>query len=224
MDNATERRGMPCLHLVYGESGAILAALALVNRAYSLLWQAVAECPPSLQVRALKYVERNLGVEGLLNGQSLDLRYGSLTHNRQTTERIALGKTVSLIRLALVLPAQLGGASEPELHLLDRIAIFWGLSYQILDDLKDVMQSSEQSGKTTARDAKLDRPNIALILGVDASLMRLTRLMRLGDRSLHSVLKLRPTLSFLAALHRDLQQETVRLTHHACLTATGGAV
>ena len=41
MDNAEQRRGVPCAHLAFGEAGAILAALALINRAYSLAWRAV---------------------------------------------------------------------------------------------------------------------------------------------------------------------------------------
>src|ERR1035437_7354689 len=36
MDNAQERRGAPCAHIVFGEAGAILSALALINRAYGL--------------------------------------------------------------------------------------------------------------------------------------------------------------------------------------------
>src|SRR5450631_309112 len=166
MDHAIERRGTRCAHLAFGEAEAILAALALINRAYSLTWRAASNCPLDRQSSGLAYVEQHLGIDGLLNGQSLDLQYSKLPHNRQTTERIAVGKTVSLIRLSLVLPALLGGASATELRLLDRIAMYWGLSYQILDDLKDVLQSAAETGKTGARDVSLDRPNIALAIGI----------------------------------------------------------
>ena len=103
------------------------------------------ELPAHLQSRALAYIEQCLGVEGLLNGQSLDLHYATLPHNRETTERIARGKTVSLIRLTLVLPAMLGGASAREIQLLERIALYWGLSYQMVDDLKDVLAERGRS-------------------------------------------------------------------------------
>ena len=53
MDNATERRGVPCVHLAYGEAGAILAALALINRAYAMSWRAVSGASPQIQSRAL---------------------------------------------------------------------------------------------------------------------------------------------------------------------------
>jgi geranylgeranyl pyrophosphate synthase len=211
MDNAADRRGVPCVHREYGEHQAILAALALINRAYALAWQAIADSPRNTQRQAREYLEQCLGVAGLLNGQSLDLSYAALPHTRETTEGIAHRKTVSLIRLTLVLPAILGGASPREIQLLERISVCWGLGYQIVDDLKDVLQNSKQTGKTANRDALLDRPNIATAIGVAAAADRLMRLIRLGDRALNLLLGLRPNLLFLDQLRRDLQVELNRV-------------
>jgi geranylgeranyl diphosphate synthase, type II len=216
MDNATSRRGAPCVHVPFGEAGAILAALALINRAYALMWKSIARCPRAVQADAMDYLEKRLGVCGLLNGQSLDLNYARLPHDRETTERIACGKTVSLIRLTLVLPAMLGGASWREVRLLERMAMCWGLGYQMVDDLKDILQTSDESGKTAARDLDLDRPNIALAIGVPAAVARLTRLIQLGDRMLKRLLAVRPALAFLASLRSDLQLELSRVTDDAC--------
>src|ERR1035438_8069768 len=58
MDNAQERRGVPCAHIAFGEAGAILTALALINRAYALTWRAVSGCPQNIQHRALAYIEQ----------------------------------------------------------------------------------------------------------------------------------------------------------------------
>ncbi len=216
MDNARERRGATCVHLAFGESAAILAALALINRGYALVWRAVYACPQDRQSRALAYVEQRLGVEGLLNGQSLDLHYSELSHDRETTERIARGKTVSLIRLALALPAILGGAAGGELHLVERIALYWGLSYQIVDDLKDVLQSAAETGKTVARDLSLDRPNIALAIGIPGAVERVNRLIHMGDRTLRRLMVSRPAISFLERLRSDLEEESARVIQNAC--------
>jgi geranylgeranyl diphosphate synthase type II len=216
MDNATSRRGAPCVHIPFGEARATLAALALINRAYALTWKAMAACPRALQAEAMDYLEQRLGVNGLLNGQSLDLNYAQLPHDRETTESIACGKTVSLIRLTLVLPALLGGASRREVRLLERMAMCWGLGYQMVDDLKDVLQTSAESGKTAARDLHLDRPNIALAIGVPAAVARLTHLIRLGDRMLERLLAIRPALTFLRSLRMDLHAELSRVTDNAC--------
>ena len=221
MDNAYERRGVPCVHFAFGEAGAILTALALINRAYALSWQAVSVTSPQTQSRALAYIEQCLGVEGLLNGQSLDLHYAILPHNRETTERIARGKTVSLIRLTLVLPAMLGGASAREIQLLERIALYWGLAYQMVDDLKDVLDSTQDAGKTIARDILLDRPNAASAMGISGAMERLTRFICLGDTTLQQLLRLKPEMSFLNKLRGSLEEELARVTANACVTAQG---
>lgn len=215
MDNATARRGVPCVHFAFGEAGAILTALALINRAYALLWKSVAASAQACQQPALGYVEQCLGVDGLLNGQSLDLHYGTLPHDRATTERIARGKTVSLIRLTLVLPAMLGGAPRREIRLLEWIALYWGLSYQMVDDLKDVLQSDAGAGKTVARDAELGRPNAAAVMGVPGTVVRLRRFIRVGDRMLGRLMQLRPEVEFLVKLRTELDEELRKVTRNA---------
>lgn len=189
MDDAATRRNAPCVHRVHGEAATVLAALALINRAYGFLWRSVAGLDACVQKRALEYLEAQLGVAGLLNGQSLDLHYGANLQGdavgRVTTpQEIAMGKTVTLIRIALVLPAMLGSTSRRTLQLLDRLAVFWGLAYQTLDDLKDVLLSSAVTGKTPARDALLHRPNLALSIGIDAAFERVHQLLRLGDMTI----------------------------------------
>ncbi len=219
MDNATERRGAACVHIAFDESTAILSALAFINRAYALTWRAIATCPQLNKTVAMEYVEQRLGVEGLLNGQSLDLHYGSLPHDRITTEAIARDKTVSLIQLTLVLPALLGEATPHELQLLERIALYWGLSYQIADDLKDILQGPLESGKTGSRDSSLDRPNIALVIGVDRAVQRLNRFVGFGDRALVRLLPLRPGVECLQQLRDDLHAESSRIVSGALVSA-----
>jgi geranylgeranyl pyrophosphate synthase len=207
MDDATERRGEPCVHRVYGEAAATLAALALISRAYALLWQGMAGSPPDRQALAGAYVEKCLGASGLLNGQSEDLHYASLPKSRRSPWKVAAGKTVSLIRLSLVLPALLGGAPPDERRLLERLAACWGLSYQILDDLKDVLLNTAQTGKTSARDQALNRPNMALDVGARRSIQRLERLIGLGDRIMPPLLARMPSLTFLRELRGSFLEE-----------------
>jgi geranylgeranyl pyrophosphate synthase len=169
----------------------------------------------------MAYIELLLGVSGLLNGQSLDLHYATLPHDRETTERIARGKTVSLIRLTLVLPAMLGNAAERELQLLERIALYWGMAYQMVDDLKDVLDSQAKAGKTVARDLLLDRPNSASAMGIPGAIKRLTRFIDLGDSTLARLLQARLGLSFLGNLRSGLEEELVRVTGNLCEMPAG---
>ena len=211
MDDATQRRGQPCIHRSHGEAAAVLAALTLVNRAYALLWNGLAGSPPAQQSAAGEYVEKCLGIAGVLNGQSEDLHYASRTGHRPSPQQIATGKTVSLIQLSLVLPALLGGAEPAEIQLLERLAAFWGLSYQALDDLKDVFQKTEQTGKTAARDASLNRPNLALAIGAPNAIRRLNRLLRLGDCTLDRLLNRLPKLNVLTEFRTRFHEELAGL-------------
>lgn len=208
MDDAKLRRGVPCAHHVHGEGAAILAALALINRAYSLVWKSISGLEPEVQAAALTYLERHLGIAGLLNGQSHDLHYSPLASDPQS---IAMGKTVSLIRLALVLPAIAAHASPQETRHLERLAVFWGLSYQTLDDLKDVLHSGDLHGKTAARDAFLGRPNLALAIGIPQSFDRIDRLMNLAGRVIARLLFARAGLAFLRDVRVQFKKEIASL-------------
>lgn len=194
IDDATQRRGGPCIHVLHGEGTAMLVALALINRAYALLWKAVMCGVEESRSRSLDYVETYLGLGGLLNGQSQDLHYGQLPSYERSPQRVAMGKTVALMRLSVVLPAMIGGAGGEVLRLLERLAIVWGLAYQAIDDLKDVIHASDSAGKTTLRDELLDRPNLALKIGTEATLDRLHRMVRMGDRTLNRLPKEAPML------------------------------
>jgi geranylgeranyl pyrophosphate synthase len=207
MDDAVKRRGEPCIHLMHGKATAILAALGLINRAYALAWQAIHTAPTEYRQTAADYLEKSLGVAGVLSGQSRDLHYAALPESARIPHEVAMGKTVSLIRLSLVLPALLGGVKESERFHLERLATFWGLSYQIIDDLKDIFSKSELTGKTAGRDELLNRPNDALKAGVRPALQRLKRLLRLGDSTLNRLTRGQPTFAFLLQLRERFAVE-----------------
>ena len=109
----------------------------------------------------------------------------------------------------------LGDASERDIQLLERIALHWGLGYQTVDDLKDLLGNPAAAGKTVARDLVLDRPNAAAVLGIPEAVSRLTRFLGLGDRALRQLLKTRPEMSFLETLRNELEEELVRVTRNA---------
>jgi len=117
----------------------------------------------------------------------------------------------------------LGGAPAREIQLLERISVCWGLGYQAIDDLKDVLQSASETGKTAARDELLDRPNIARAIGVCAAVERLERLLHVGDLALQRLLVHRPALSFLSNLRSDLESELRQVTDSACEMAEEAA-
>jgi geranylgeranyl pyrophosphate synthase len=215
MDNADERRGRPTAHILHGEAPAILGSLAFINRAYSLLWRSFSGSLPMNRNRAAQHAEHCLGAAGVLDGQSLDLNFGDTDGSARTAARASLGKTVSLLRLTLVTPAHLAGADQRETMLLDRLAVYWGLAYQIADDFND-LQPNNGSRKTAGRDAIQGRPNFVLAAGPEGAAARLNRLMNLVRATFEQLLAVRSGWNALAPM-------IDRLSSSAATASSGAA-
>jgi geranylgeranyl pyrophosphate synthase len=209
MDDAGLRRGQPCVHRRHGEATAILAALALINRAYALVGEALARRPLAVRRRATTWLDRSLGLAGLVGGQAWDLAFASTDRSPALVSRIAAGKTGALFALAIQLPATLARPTLTERQSLDALCVYWGQFYQIADDLSDLAATPAATGKTVGRDRALARPNLALALGRKRALERLARLDHQARRSL-ATLRVRggARWDYLAELHAAL----VRLT------------
>lgn len=179
MDDARERRGMPALHLLHGEGVAMLAALAMVNRGYVLLWQGMNGASRGRRELGGELVDRCLGPHGMIGGQAHDIAGWHGGQSVADVSEVAARKTGDLLRLTIVLPAMVGRGTGRELQLLDRLALLRGLAYQAADDVKDVIGGA---GKSAGRDEELGRPNLVAAEGFSAAVCRLERLVEIGDR------------------------------------------
>jgi geranylgeranyl diphosphate synthase type II len=183
MDDARTRRGAPCPHVAHGEAVAMLAALALINRGYALIWQGIRRTSSSRRERAGDWVDARLGTRGVIGGQAFDLQGWRGEQSPAEVSEVAARKTGDLLRLTLVLPALIGHGTEREIQLLDRIGLLRGLAYQAADDLKDVICTQGETGKTGGRDQEMGRPNLILAEGFQAALRRFKRVRQMGDRA-----------------------------------------
>jgi geranylgeranyl diphosphate synthase type II len=154
MDDAKTRRGRPTCHVEHGEATAILAAFALQNRAFEILacgW----ESGPDAATRAnvAQELTRAIGTDGMIAGQSLDLRMTDREIDFQALEFIHSRKTGALFMAAAALGALAARASPRELAAVVAYAKNLGLAFQIVDDLIDATGGAE-AGKDTGQDAK----------------------------------------------------------------------
>lgn len=120
MDDADLRRGRPTVHLIYGESMALLASLALFNQAYALLAHAACQSgAPALVEKLMGKAAYCLGADGMIGGQAVDLelRSGSVGPEALASRNL---KTTALMRLTMTAGAIAGGASEAEVTALAR--------------------------------------------------------------------------------------------------------
>jgi geranylgeranyl pyrophosphate synthase len=176
MDDAVERRGNPCPHVTWGEAAATLGALALINQAYAMLWKGITTLPATARRQAATLVRDSLGVAGILNGQSRDVHFDRASGEADVLE-VAEGKTVTLIRLTLLLPSIIAGDGPRTRSRLEKLAQTWGLAYQIVDDFKDCLLTRDEAGKTTERDDLLSRPNLPRRAGLASAMSQLDALL-----------------------------------------------
>ncbi len=210
MDDASERRGRICPHLIHGEAPVILGSIALITRAYALLGGLLASAPVATQREAVAMVEERLGTTGILNGQAVDLATAD-RKGRRSAPWVAMRKTVPLIALAFGLPALLAGSDRTEGMRLRRLAVYWGLAYQAMDDFKDVWGAPEETGKTAQRDASLDRPNASVEMGALRARRYLFRLLRLAEETVSLLVAERAALAFLKPFGGRIGAEWARI-------------
>jgi geranylgeranyl diphosphate synthase, type II len=155
MDDASLRRGRPTVHKVFGESTALLASLALLNRAYAL----VAASANRLSLRRytaedmVHHLAAAIGSDGLIGGQALDLLSRPEDTDLELLEYIHSHKTGALFMAAAELGAMAADARRRDLEAVSRFAKNLGLAFQIADDLLDVLGTPEETGKDTGQDA-----------------------------------------------------------------------
>jgi len=171
LDNDDLRRGRPTCHKVFGEALAILAGDALQTRAYEVL--AKLKCPAEARVRIIEEIARSTGtVDGMIGGQVVDLEAERTAPNAVMLEYIHRSKTGALIAASLASGGLYAGGKEDAVVHLRTFGQSIGLAFQIVDDVLDVTQTSEQLGKTAGKDTAAKKATYPALFGVDESLRK----------------------------------------------------
>jgi geranylgeranyl diphosphate synthase type II len=171
LDNDDLRRGRPTSHVVFGEAMAILAGDALQTQAYEVLAQL--HCPAEARVQIIREIAHGTGtVGGMIGGQVVDLEAEHSRPTAQQLEYIHRAKTAALITASLVSGGMYAAAKPNEMQHLRLFGEQIGLAFQIVDDVLDVTQTSEQLGKTAGKDTAAEKATYPALFGVDASLKR----------------------------------------------------
>ena len=165
MDDADLRRGRPTLHLVYGESLAMLAALALLNQAYALLARVPAGVPGRAE-RLIAEAASCIGADGMIGGQAADLDVTLQGRDAIASRNL---KTAALMRLTMSAGAIACGADEDDVTALSLYGEGLGIAYQIRDDLLDEMGNAEAVGKTVKQDERHRRASFVKELGIEGA-------------------------------------------------------
>ena len=183
LDNDDLRRGRPTCHKAFGEATAILAGDALETRAYEVL--ASLQCPAEARVAIIAEIARATGtIEGMIGGQVMDLEAEHTRADAQTLEYIHRAKTGALLTASVVSGGLYAGATHEQIAALRTFGQNIGLAFQIVDDVLDVTQTSEQLGKTAGKDTATEKATYPALFGIDASLAKADELIAKADAAL----------------------------------------
>jgi len=184
LDNDDLRRGHPTCHVAFGEAIAILAGDALQTLAFQTMAQLAV--PPATVVAILREVSIAIGTgvgrsgdidtglaPGMIGGQVVDIESEGVAPTADLVETIHRAKTGALITTAIVSGALYGSSRHtmPD-ATLERVREFGekaGLAFQIVDDILDMTQSSQELGKTAGKDAASVKATWPAVYGIEQS-------------------------------------------------------
>jgi len=174
MDDDDLRRGRSTLHKHTSESMAILAGDAMNTLAFELIATRVTD----QYLCATLVRELAVATNDMIAGQVYDTLpdFDSEIEPIDRLQIIHRHKTASLLRAACRMGAICGEAGASELDALSQYAEAIGLMFQIVDDLLDVTQSTEQLGKVAGKDAGQGKLTYPGLLGVEISREEVARL------------------------------------------------
>ena len=173
MDNDMYRRGQLTTHAKYGEDMAILAGDALLNFSFETACKAfTGGANPAQDVRVAKALQvfgKKAGIFGMIGGQVVDVEKTGQPLKEEEIAFIYELKTCALLEASMVIGAILGGASENELDLVERMAKNIGMAFQIQDDILDLTGDEAKLGKPVGSDEKNEKTTYVTLHGLEDS-------------------------------------------------------
>jgi geranylgeranyl diphosphate synthase, type II len=168
MDNDDYRRGKLTNHKVFGQGIAVLAGDALLTQAFEIAAQAQG-WPRYSHRDLILEIARASGSLQLVAGQVADLEGEGKKISAADLRYIHERKTSALLCCSVRLGGMSANCTPAQLAALTDFGYNVGLAFQVIDDILDVTQTSEQLGKTAGKDVAVQKATYPSIVGLEAS-------------------------------------------------------
>ena len=168
MDNDDYRRGKLTNHKVFGEGIAILAGDGLLTQAFEIAARCEGWSRYSHQQVVLELARASGSLE-LIAGQVADLEGERKKLSAAELRYIHERKTSALLCCSVRLGGMSANCTDAQLSALTNFGYHVGLAFQIIDDILDVTQTSEQLGKTAGKDSAAQKATYPSIVGLEKS-------------------------------------------------------
>lgn len=171
MDDDDLRRGKPTLHKKFNESTAVLAGDALQTLAFNLILD-----DKNLNISEkhdlLSDLAKRIGPEGMVLGQNLDIEYEKKNASFDEIMEMNRLKTGLLIEFSILSPFYLKGDLTKDWYQLAKNI---GVSFQLIDDMLDLSETTEKIGKTAKKDLKNNKKTIPICFGIDKTMIEVDK-------------------------------------------------
>jgi geranylgeranyl diphosphate synthase type II len=168
MDNDDFRRGKPTNHKVFGEGIAVLAGDALLTQAFEIAAQAKGWPRYPHQALILEIAKASGSLQ-LVAGQVADLEGEGKKLSTDELRYIHERKTSALLCCSVRLGGMSANCTSAQLKALTDFGYHVGLAFQVIDDILDVTQTTEQLGKTAGKDTQAQKATYPAIVGLEKS-------------------------------------------------------
>ena len=188
MDDDDLRRGQASCHIEFDEATAILAGDALQALAFEEIATPIPGLSAERQLRMVRRLAIASGMAGMAGGQSLDISATGKKLDQAALQGIHEHKTGALIRAALELGALAApDADAQDLAAMDDYGRRLGLAFQVVDDILDLTQSSEQLGKQSGADDAMKKNTYPALMGLAAAQQYADELVHSAQQSLGKI-------------------------------------
>jgi len=168
MDDDDFRRGKPTNHKIFGEGIAVLAGDALLTQAFEIAAQCK-QFPRYPHDKIILEIARASGSLQLVAGQVADLEGEGKKLSIAELKFIHERKTSALLCCSVRLGGMSANCTPAQLRALTDFGHHVGLAFQVIDDILDVTQTSEQLGKTAGKDVAVQKATYPAIVGLEKS-------------------------------------------------------
>jgi len=160
MDKDDVRRGMPAVHIKWGEAGAILAGDTLYSKAFEILSKV--ENEPSRILKCMDVLSKTC--TEICEGQWLDMDFEKREKVIESEYLEMVEKKTSVLYAAAAkIGALLGGASDETANALFEYGRLIGIGFQMYDDVLDMITPQEILGKVRGSDLKEGKYTLIVI-------------------------------------------------------------
>ena len=94
------------------------------------------------------------------------------------------GKTAAMLAASLRLGAMTANAKTAKVEAIGKFGESLGLAFQIVDDILDITQTSEQLGKSAGKDAAAGKATYPAVFGIEKSRREAARLTKAARKAL----------------------------------------